>query len=96
MDGWWDCPRLDEFFYRVLKCGVDGKVRGGWLHLAALPPRHSFQPSVRGRARMIAEHHYDLDNDLFLSFLDPYNQYSCAYFNGTRRPGAGPAATSSN
>jgi cyclopropane-fatty-acyl-phospholipid synthase len=32
---------------------------------------------------MIAERHYDLGNDLFSSFLDPYNQYSCAYFEGT-------------
>ena len=35
------------------------------------------------RSREVAERHYDLDNDLFLSFLDPYNQYSCGYFNGT-------------
>jgi cyclopropane-fatty-acyl-phospholipid synthase len=31
----------------------------------------------------VAEQHYDLGNDLFMSFLDPYNQYSCAYFYNT-------------
>ncbi len=31
----------------------------------------------------MAEKHYDLGNRLFFSFLDSYNQYSCAYFNGT-------------
>jgi cyclopropane-fatty-acyl-phospholipid synthase len=80
MDGWWDCPRLDEFFYRVLKCGLEGRVRGGWLHLLRFLPGILFNLQSRGRARMIAEHHYDRDNGLFLSFLDPYNQYSCAYF----------------
>ena len=80
MDGWWDCQRLDEFFYRVLKCRVEQRVRGGWLHLLRYLPGIFFNLQSRGRARMIAEHHYDLDNDLFLSFLDPYNQYSCAYF----------------
>jgi cyclopropane-fatty-acyl-phospholipid synthase len=80
MDGWWDCPRLDEFFYRVLKCGLEGKVRGGWVHLLMYLPGILFNLQSRGRSRMIAEHHYDLDKDLFLSFLDPYNQYSCAYF----------------
>jgi cyclopropane-fatty-acyl-phospholipid synthase len=23
MDGWWDCPRLDEFFTLVLKSGLE-------------------------------------------------------------------------
>jgi cyclopropane-fatty-acyl-phospholipid synthase len=80
MDGWWDCSRLDEFFCRVLKCGLEGRVRGGWLHLLRYRPGILFNLQSRGRARMIAEHHYDSDNELFLSFLDPYNQYSCAYF----------------
>jgi cyclopropane-fatty-acyl-phospholipid synthase len=35
------------------------------------------------RSRVVARRHYDLGNDLFLSFLDPYNQYSCAYFKET-------------
>ena len=83
IDGWWDCPRLDEFFYRVLRCGLEGRVRGGWFHLLRYLPGILFNLQTRGRSRMIAEHHYDLDADLFLSFLDPYNQYSSAYFNGT-------------
>ena len=32
---------------------------------------------------MIADRHYDRGNDLLLSFLDPYNQYSCGYFEET-------------
>ena len=35
------------------------------------------------RADIIARRHYNIGNDLFFSFLDPNNQYSCAYFQGT-------------
>ena len=44
--------------------------------LAAL--RHLNRP---GRARRNVAHHYDLTDDLFESFLDPWRQYSCAYFH---------------
>ena len=33
-----------------------------------------------GRARRNVAHHYDLTDELFESFLDPWRQYSCAYF----------------
>ena len=33
-----------------------------------------------GRARCNVAHHYDLTDELFESFLDPWRQYSCAYF----------------
>lgn len=29
MEGWWECPRIDQFIYRVLTAGVDGQVAGG-------------------------------------------------------------------
>lgn len=83
MDGWWDCPRLDEFFARLLKSGLEERIRGAWRHWMRHLPGILFNLQSRSRSRMIAERHYDLDNDLFLSFLDPYNQYSCAYFQKT-------------
>lgn len=83
MDGWWDCPQLDEFFYRVLNCQVEGKFRGGWRHLLRHLPGILFNLQSQARSSIVAEQHYDLGNDLFLSFLDPCNQYSCAYFKDT-------------
>jgi cyclopropane-fatty-acyl-phospholipid synthase len=83
MDGWWDCPRVDEFVCRLLKAGLDESVPGGIRHLLLLLPAVFFNLQSQARARLIAERHYDLGNDLFLSFLDPYNQYSCAYFKDT-------------
>jgi len=83
MDGWWECARVDEFICRILQARVDQQVTGSWrlllpVLLAAVSNRQSLL-----RSRHVAERHYDLGNDLFLSFLDPYNQYSCACFNGT-------------
>jgi len=37
--------------------------------------------NLPGRARRNVAHHYDLTDALFASFLDPWRQYSCAYFH---------------
>src|SRR5690606_4450035 len=80
MEGWWDCARLDEMFFRLLGSGLESKVRGSLRYLALLLPRVLFNLQSVRRARRVAERHYDLGNDLFFSFLDSYRQYSCAYF----------------
>ncbi|MHB9098472.1 MAG: cyclopropane fatty acyl phospholipid synthase [Syntrophales bacterium] len=83
MEGWWDCARIDELICRLLKGNMGGKIRGSlWALLFGLSTRiFNLQSPVR--ASIAARRHYDLGNDLFFSFLDPCNQYSCAYFQGT-------------
>lgn len=83
MDGWWDCREPDEMICRLLRADLEGKVKGDLRCLIRLLPAILFNLQSRARARMIAERHYDLGNDLFFSFLDPYNQYSCGYFENT-------------
>ncbi|OPY92815.1 MAG: Cyclopropane-fatty-acyl-phospholipid synthase [Syntrophaceae bacterium PtaU1.Bin231] len=83
MDGWWDCERIDEFICRVLRAGLDGAFRGSAAYLLRFFPSLVLNLQSKSRAHIIAQRHYDRDNDLFLSFLDPYNQYSCAFFEGT-------------
>jgi cyclopropane-fatty-acyl-phospholipid synthase len=84
MAGWWDCQRLDEFVCRVLKAGGDAKIKAGYKFLINSLSAVIFHLQSKRRSNMVVEQHYDLDNDLFMSFLDPYNQYSCAYFEGTQ------------
>ncbi|MEN6375405.1 MAG: cyclopropane fatty acyl phospholipid synthase [Smithella sp.] len=84
MAGWWDCERLDEFIYRILKSGLDTKIKEGYKFLINSLSAAIFNMQSQKRSRMVVEQHYNLDNDLFMSFLDPYNQYSCAYFDGTQ------------
>lgn len=83
MDGWWDCEQPDEFISRLLKARLDQRVKGGLKYLLPVFAARLVNRQSGRRARVVAEHHYDLGNDLFMAFLDPHNQYSCAYFSGT-------------
>lgn len=83
MDGWWDCAQIDEMIRRLLRGGLAQQVRGSLRYLARSLPALVFNLQSRARARIIAARHYDLGNDLFFSFLDPYKQYSSGYFENT-------------
>ena len=54
-----------------------GRVTLAFAHCMAWL-RHLNLP---GRSRRNVAHHYDLTDALFASFLDPWRQYSCAYFH---------------
>ena len=82
MRGWWNCERVDEFICRVLKTGAEYRVRDSWRLLAKALPALVCNLQSLSRAKMVAERHYDLGNDLFQGFLDPHLQYSCAYYKG--------------
>ncbi len=83
MDGWWDCPRVDEFIFRIITGRLDQKVQGTYRLLLPYVQAWLFNKQSKSRAREVAEKHYDSDNELFFSFLDSYRQYSCGFFNGT-------------
>ncbi|HYA12823.1 MAG TPA: cyclopropane fatty acyl phospholipid synthase [Syntrophales bacterium] len=83
MEGWWDCQQLDEFICKILTASLDTKIKDGFKFLIPTLTAAIFNLQSKMRSRIVAERHYDLDNELFMSFLDPYNQYSCAYFDGT-------------
>ncbi len=83
MEGWWDCDQIDNFIYRLLTAKIDKKIKGTARFLFLFLTAYLFNLQSRSRSHMIADHHYNLGNDLFHSFLDSYKQYSCGYFNGT-------------
>jgi cyclopropane-fatty-acyl-phospholipid synthase len=83
MEGWWDCERLDEFFFHLLYSRLDERVGGCFQESLLKLVSTCFNRQSRSRAYQIAERHYNLDNDLFMSFLDGYNQYSCGFFQNT-------------
>ena len=61
-----------------------------WLArlMLAFDPRLSWFSTLNfpGRSRRNAAHHYDLKDSLFDTFLDPWRQYSCAYFRSVDEP----------
>ncbi|MGA7159722.1 MAG: cyclopropane fatty acyl phospholipid synthase [Bacteroidota bacterium] len=83
MDGWWDCQNLDQFFYHILSSHLDEKVkRNSSIILSHLLGRiFNIQSRVRLKKGIAAT--YDKGIDLYMSFLDPYNQYTCGYFDKT-------------
>ena len=83
MDGWWDCSRLDEFICRLLQSRLDKKTGEDLKNIFYSFYAKLFPSAITRPCNIIARRHYDRGNDLFLSFLDPYNQYSCAYYQET-------------
>jgi len=83
MDGWWDCKRIDQFLYRILSCDlsrIDKKPVIRWIFDLS---GRVVNLQTLTRSHKVAEKHYDPDSDIILAFLDPYNQYTCGYFDGT-------------
>lgn len=83
MDGWWDCAALDQFVFRALQSDLHIRMEGRLAALAEslLAKIYNFQSPAR--SRQVIQKHYDLDADFFMSFLDPFNQYTCGYFRET-------------
>jgi cyclopropane-fatty-acyl-phospholipid synthase len=82
MDGQWDCQRLDEFFYRLMRHDLDESVKGlARIHLLyEIARSRLFNLQSKDRAFQVGEQHYNAGNDLFEAMLDPHMIYSCAYW----------------
>ncbi|MFV4847649.1 cyclopropane fatty acyl phospholipid synthase [Edwardsiella tarda] len=80
MDGWWECERLDIFFQRILTAGLDSQLPKHFADIVRIASARLFNLQSRKRAWIVGKEHYDLGNDLFSRMLDPYMQYSCAYW----------------
>lgn len=76
MDGWWDCPELDQFFFRVLRAGLDSHVKKGAEYFC-LMRSVLFNLQKPSRAFQVGRHHYDIGNGLYRAMLDRRLIYSC-------------------
>ena len=80
MDGWWDCKKLDQLFYRILYSGIENKVKKNLLFLFEVLLTRIFNMQSKRKAFQIGERHYNLGNELFKNMLDKRMVYSCAYW----------------
>lgn len=83
MDGWWECERLDEMVYRVLKSRLDQTVVArvlAWDVLQAI----LINLQSRSRAFIVGKEHYDIGNDLYEIMLDKRLIYSCGYWKSAQ------------
>ena len=82
MDGWWTAEAVDQFFYKLFRGGASTRLMPFSKKVFLLKSK-MFNRQNRQQAREVVDLHYELDVDLFMSFLDPYNQYTCGYFQDT-------------
>ena len=81
VDGWWDCERLDEFFYRVLRSDADRKIGVNWPLLYGIALNLVKNLGARSRSFEIGKYHYDIGNELYEIMLDKRLTYTCGYWN---------------
>lgn len=80
MDGWWECEKLDEFFYRLLKNKLQDKVKINFPLIMSFVKAKFFNLQSTARAFEIGQKHYDTGNDLFEPMLGKTMAYSCGYW----------------
>jgi len=80
VDGWWEVESIDSMVERMLRAGLERKVKGNLrAALPALLGRLTNRQS-RARAYEVGRDHYDLGNDLYTAMLDKRLNYTCAYW----------------
>ena len=80
MDKWWDCERLDEFFFRVLKANLENEIKRNPKVIAESFLTKIFNRQTQSHSFTNAQKHYDIGNDLFSKMLDKRLVYTCAYW----------------
>lgn len=85
MDGWWDCERLDEFFFRAIRCGIDKKIDFKWPFILQTIASAFLNRQAGKRAFEIGKRHYDIGNDLFAPMLGKTMAYSCGYWSSPKK-----------
>ncbi|WNJ77683.1 cyclopropane fatty acyl phospholipid synthase [Cedecea neteri] len=80
MDGWWECERLDIFFTKVLRAGLENQLPHHFKDTLRIAAARLVNLQSKKRAWIVGKEHYDLGNDLFSRMLDKHMQYSCGYW----------------
>ncbi|MGH9484407.1 MAG: cyclopropane fatty acyl phospholipid synthase [Terriglobales bacterium] len=70
MDGWWDCPRLDELFCRIFAAKLDRMASRNLRGLALTAVSALFNQQTKSKSPQVARRHYDAGNELFQQMLD--------------------------
>ncbi len=83
MDGQWDANQLDVCIERVIRANLERHVKWNRHTVCALLQAIFTNMQSKHRSKQVAEKHYDESGVLPEALLDPYNQYTCAYFDET-------------
>ena len=80
----WNCDDIAEFVSRAIT-GIEKRNLRPNLRLALYYLYSKiFNRQNVARSMQVAERHYNIGNDIYMAFLDKYNQYTCGYFKDTQ------------
>ncbi len=82
MDGWWDCDQLNTLTHKILRAGLEDKIKPLKLLIPVITAK-MVNLQNRSRAYQVGEHHYDMGNDMFRLMLDKRMVYTGAYWKDT-------------
>lgn len=84
VEGWWDVESLDGFLFRIRKYKVlealSDVFGGSWQNRLYVLQSKMLNLQDKEKSKRVAKEHYDIGNDLYTRMLDPYMQYTCAYW----------------
>lgn len=83
MDAWWYAVQVEEFIARCLRVKLENKFKFNSSNVRLFLESLLVNMQSYSRSRKVIRDHYDIDNELFMSFLDPFNQYTCGYYKDT-------------
>lgn len=84
MDGWWDCPKLDQFFEKIFIANLDEKVKNDWTVILKGTLNTLLNPGRKSKAFQVGERHYDIGNDLYQAMLGKQLVYTCGYWKNAK------------
>ena len=82
--GFWDSPAVDEMITRIHRAKLAQVIRNNWRYMASALKAKALNLQTRRRSVRVAEHHYDIGNDLFQAMLDKRMIYSCGYWKDAK------------
>jgi cyclopropane-fatty-acyl-phospholipid synthase len=80
MEKWWDCQRIDLLFERLIRAGLQNKIKSDKWLLVKIAVYKIINLQSKTKALEVGRKHYDLGNDLFKNMLDNRMNYTCAYW----------------
>ncbi len=79
VEGWWDCPRLEEFCKRILQARLNHTVLS-WRDYWGILKARVLNLQKFSRAFQVGQQHYDIGNRLYECMLGERMVYSCGYW----------------
>ncbi len=84
MDEWWDCQKLDQFFERLILAKIQDKINPAKF-IPHIIKGKILNMQTKHLSKQVAQEHYDVGNTLYSKMLGKHMQYTCGYYEKTKK-----------